>query len=485
MDRCTLVIEDNVNVRFRGVDPFLRKKIVDALKKFVPHARHTPAYKLGRWDGTKSFATAGGGTYINLLDQVLPMIMEKYEIDIEDRRPNFNFQFPTIGPDYLSYATWPEGHDKAGEPVMLRDYQYEAINRYLANPQSIQCISTGAGKTLLTAALSKITEAYGRSIVIVPSKSLVEQTEEDYRNLGLDVGVFYGDRKEYGHRHTICTWQSLVSLTKKTKKGGDLPITIHDFAKDVVCIQIDEAHTIKGEELKEILCGPLAHIPLRWGLTGTVPKEDWEFWCLLASVGPVIGEIRADFLQEQGVLSKCDVEVLEFDDGDLAFADYREEYEFLVTDKVRLQKIADMIIAWSEKGNTLFLVDRVETGKTLTDMIPGATFVYGDTKSQDRKKEYKSVATSDDRVIIATYGVAAVGINIPRLFTVGLLEGGKSFVRIIQSIGRGLRKAHDKDFVDIKDVCSTLKFSKRHRSKRIGYYNDAGYPNRTTKVHYR
>lgn len=93
--------------------------------------------------------------------------------------------------------------------------------------------------TLLTATLSQLIEPYGRSIVIVPNKSLVEQTEEDYTNLGLDVGVFYGDRKEWGHLHTICTWQSLGSFSKKTK-AGETEIPIEDFLDGVACVMVDE-----------------------------------------------------------------------------------------------------------------------------------------------------------------------------------------------------------------------------------------------------
>ena len=87
--------------------------------------------------------------------------------------------------------------------------------------QGLQEVATGAGKTLITAVLSHKCEAYGRSIVIVPNKDLVTQTEEDYKNLGLDVGVLYGERKEYDKTHTICTWQSLAILEKKTKNDKD------------------------------------------------------------------------------------------------------------------------------------------------------------------------------------------------------------------------------------------------------------------------
>ena len=102
---------------------------------------------------------------------------------------------------------------------------------------------------------------------------------------------------------------------------------------------------------------------------------------------------------------------------------------------------------------------------SMTSDVPGAT-----------KDEYDEVAISSDKIIVATYGVAAVGINIPRIFNLVLIEPGKSFVRVIQSIGRGIRKAEDKDHVQIWDITSTCKFAKRHLTKRKQFYREANYP---------
>jgi hypothetical protein len=266
MEQCTLVIKDQVNVKFEGLNPIVRRKISETLKFFVPYARHTPSFKLGRWDGKVSFATVGGGTYLNLLDRVLPIVIDAgYDITIDDHRPVYDFHLPEITEDLLADRIWPMDHGMApGEPIMLKDHQVRAINTYLGNLQSVQSISTSAGKTIITGALSMLVEPYGRTICIVPSKSLVEQTEEDYRNIGLDVGVFYGDRKEYGHQHTICTWQSLSVFAKKikNKKGKvtevdfnvsldtadtDSGITLAQFLDGVICVMVDEVHSAKAK----------------------------------------------------------------------------------------------------------------------------------------------------------------------------------------------------------------------------------------------
>jgi superfamily II DNA or RNA helicase len=130
----------------------------------------------------------------------------------------------------------------------------------------------------------------------------------------------------------------------------------------------------------------------------------------------------------------------------------------------------------------LILVNRIDTGNKLIERLPDAVFISGAVKLEDRKEEYDEIKTSDNKVIVATYGVAAVGINIPRIFNLVLIEPGKSFVRVIQSIGRGIRKAEDKDHVQIWDITSTCKYAKRHLTERKKYYKDAKYPFTITKV---
>jgi superfamily II DNA or RNA helicase len=384
--------------------------------------------------------------------------------------------------DSFSDKVWPKGHTQEGEPIMLRDYQVEIVNNFLKNPQCIQEVATGAGKTIMTAALSKSIEYYGRSIVIVPNKSLVVQTEADYINLGLDVGVYFGDRKEYNKTHTICTWQSLNNLLKNTK-AGEAEINIKEFIEDVVCVMVDEVHMAKADALKQLLTGPFSHIPIRWGLTGTIPKAVYEQVSLLVSLGPVIGKLSAAELQEKGVLAQCHVNIVQLKDG-VEFSNYQSELKHLLEDEKRLDKISQLIDKIKDSGNTLVLVDRVNAGRELISRIPDSVFISGETKLTERKEEYDEIKVSANKVIVATYGVAAVGINIPRIFNLVLLEPGKSFVRVIQSIGRGIRKAEDKDHVEIWDITSDCKFAKRHLTQRKAYYKEAKYPFTLEKLDY-
>jgi superfamily II DNA or RNA helicase len=238
---------------------------------------------------------------------------------------------------------------------------------------------------------------------------------------------------------------------------------------------VDEVHMAKADALKTLLTGVMAHVPIRWGLTGTIPKEDYEFVSLKCSIGDVIGRLSASELQEQGVLANCHVNVLQLVDH-VEYKDYQSELRYLLETEDRLNYIAKLVESIRKSGNTLVLVDRIAPGRALIEKIKDAVFVSGGTKADDRKEQYDDIATMDDKVIVATYGVAAVGINIPRVFNLVLIEPGKSFVRVIQSIGRGIRKAEDKDFVQIWDITSTCKFAKRHLTKRKQFYKEANYP---------
>ena len=482
MSTTKLIIEDEVNIKFEGLDVDVRRKLANALKFEVPYARHMPHYQLGRWDGKVGFFGIGGSGYVNHLDVIQKVLLENNVeiVKIDDRRQIVELNFEKIDENYWGDKTWPKGHRDEGQPIRLRDYQLTVINNFLLHPQALQEVATGAGKTIITATLSKIVEPFGRSLVIVPNKSLVTQTEDDYRNCGLDVGVYFGDRKELGKTHTICTWQSLNILEKKFKDGTGV-LSLAEFLDGVSTVIVDEVHQAKAEVLKNILTRNLRNAPIRWGLTGTIPKEDFAFQSILASLGPVIGNVTAKELQDKGVLSNCHVNVCQMIDLQV-FRDYQSELKYLVTDKERIEYIANLLNKVAKSGNTLILVDRISAGEKLKELIPDSTFISGAVKVKDRKEVYDEINEATNMTVIATYGVAAVGINVPRIFNLVLFEPGKSFVRVIQSIGRGVRKAKDKDFVQVWDITSTCKYAKKHLTERKKFYKDAQYPFTIEKI---
>ena len=255
----------------------------------------------------------------------------------------------------------------------------------------------------------------------------------------------------------------------------------HDHNYIIEGSVVSNCHMAKADVLKNLLTQNLCNAPIRWGLTGTIPKEKYEYEQILASIGPVVGGIKAHELQELGVLSQCHVNITQLLDLP-EFKSYPDEVKYLVTDENRMKYISDMIKEISDTGNTLVLVNRIDSGKFIINEIEDSVFIHGSVKTSDRKNEYDEIKTSDNKLIVATYGVAAVGLNIPRIFNLVLLEPGKSFTRVIQSIGRGVRKAKDKDFVQIWDITSSCKFAKRHLTERKKFYKEAKYPFTLDKV---
>jgi hypothetical protein len=183
-----LVIRDEVNIKLEGLPLDARKKLANTFKYEIPYARYHPAFKLGRWDGMVSLFGLGGNGYLSQLETILDIVGKMgIEIeDVEDLRTTQKIEFIPVTESYWADLgkTWPKGHPQEGQPIMLRDYQVDAINKFLENHQALQEIATGAGKTITTATLSHVCEKYGRTITIVPNKSLVEQTEEDFVNVG-------------------------------------------------------------------------------------------------------------------------------------------------------------------------------------------------------------------------------------------------------------------------------------------------------------
>jgi superfamily II DNA or RNA helicase len=486
MPSCKLTIRDEVNIKLEGLPVEIRRRLANAFKYEVGYAKYHPAYKLGRWDGTVSLFGLGGNGYLSQLPRILE-ILEKSSVDIseiEDLRNPATLNFPKITEDFWGDRCWPKGHIYQNQPIRLREDQVEVVNKFLENPQCLQEIATGFGKTITTATLAKICEPIGRTITIVPNKSLVEQTEEDFINCGLDVGVYYGDRKDLGKTHIIATWQSLNILDKKSKNSQEDILTLAEFLDGVKVVMVDEVHQAKADVLRNLLTQNLNNACIRWGLTGTVPKDPAEYEAIFASIGPVVGKVAAHELQEKGVLASCHVNIVQLLDIP-EFKSYAEELKYLVTDDDRMIYISNLIRAISDTGNTLVLVNRIDTGKFIVNEIEDSVFISGEVKTKDRKEEYDEIKTSDNKIIVATYGVAAVGINIPRIFNLVLLEPGKSFVRVIQSIGRGIRKAEDKDFVQVWDITSTCKYAKRHLTERKKFYKEAKYPFTIEKINWK
>jgi superfamily II DNA or RNA helicase len=423
-----------------------------------------PAVKLGRWDGKIRFFENTGKTYVRLLDEIVPYLVGwEYEIALEDKR------IPVDHPAANAHeAMFAHCIGYGGKPMGVRPYQVESINALVEAGSGFVIAGTGAGKSLITAGLCEVYGLKGyRTITIVPSSDLVSQTADAFRMCEMDVGEYSGEKKEVDCQHVIATWQSLQNN----------PHVMKLFQ----VVVIDEAHGAKADVIKSLIADHGKHIAFRFGVTGTFPKPEIDKYNLLCTIGPILKTITSKWLIANGYLAEVEIELLQTqEDADLP--DYSAEKAYLSRAEDRLDHLAHVVQQNMKLyGNTLVLVNSIAFGRKLAKLIPGSVFLSGESDKDLRQTNYQGFQDRDDVIVIATSGIASTGISIDRIFCLFLIDAGKSFIKAIQSIGRGLRRATDKNKVFVVDVSSSLKYSKKHLKERMKWYTEAGYPHSKPK----
>jgi len=492
---CTILLKDEVNCSILGLDDEHLKLLKKKFSILVPTRFYNAKFKLGVWDGTIAFFTLEGSTYINLLDEIVPILTGyNYKIKVDDKRLN-NLPIP----DEIDENYWKDTIEYKGSPLVLREHQVRVINKLTREGSGIGEASTSSGKTLMTGTMTKIYEDLDdlRVLTIVPNKTLVRQTHTDYMLLNLDAGIFYGDKKETNHMHLVSTWQSLKNA----------PHMMKDY--DVVIV--DEVHQAKGAVLQELLNKHGRNIPYRFGVTGTMPKEDIDLMAIRVAIGEVLVSVKARELIDKKIVSNLDIEIYELEHNfETEYAKYKRDftktlsrptplsymdfkYGYLpdwTSEKNYNQQHTDHInwvankleIASHAYGNVLCLVDGVKHGQRLCDATQNGLFLSGKDSAKTREQIYQRYQTEDGIILYATAQIASTGLSIDRIFLLGFVNFGKSGIKVIQSIGRGLRMGDDKDRVKVYDFTNDLKFSRRHTGERIKFYKEAEYPYSKQKI---
>jgi superfamily II DNA or RNA helicase len=460
MKVATIIVRDEVWCQILGLEPKDKQFLIEKLSVMVEGAFFMPKFKLGFWDGKIKFLNDDGRIYFRLLEEVVPYLDNwGYEVELRDERR----AVPTI--EERVDADWFIRKPEHALGVHLRPYQVGAVNAALSATSGFIISATGSGKTWMIAALADVMNRAGvRAIVIVPSSDLVEQTAATLKLGNLDIGTYSGAKKDPHHSTVVATWQALQNN----------PAVVKDFG----CFIVDEAHGASAKTIGELINEHGKHAAYRYGFTGTFPKAKIDQMTLRGAIGEILYQVTAADLIKLGYLAQLEIEPVEIQAAvEEEFPDYGSEKTYLNRNADRLDFIADLIIARAEQyGNTLALVNSVKQGKELSKLIKNSVFLHGADDNDVRAEWYHTFDTRDDLIVIATFGIASVGISIDRIFNFMMIDAGKSFVRCIQSIGRGLRKASDKDRVHCVDVHSSLKWSKKHWKERLKYFKEAQYP---------
>ena len=357
-----------------------------------------------------------------------------------------------------------------------REYQIEGVYDALRHHRRLLISPTASGKSLMIYALVRYYTSKGqRSLVVVPTTSLVEQMYKDFEEYGWDAEtychrIYAGREKETSCPVTITTWQSIYKLPRK-------------YFEEFNVVVGDEAHQFKSKSLVQIMT-KLHTAKYRFGFTGTLDGTQTHKWVLEGLFGPAYKVTRTKELMEKGQLAKLDITCLVLRHPPIKFETYEDEIQYLIQHEQRNNFLKNL--ALDQKGNTLLLYSRVEShGEVLYNLINNNKsasrkifFIHGGVSADDREKVRSITEEETNAIIIASYGTFSTGINIKRLHNVIFASPSKSRVRNLQSIGRVLRKGKGKVkamLYDIADDCthqSRKNYPLNHLIERIKTYNE-------------
>jgi superfamily II DNA or RNA helicase len=449
-------------------DPSTAMEISDYFTFDVPGAKFSPAYKNRVWDGKiRLFNPMACLLHAGLKDQLVTFC--------NSRQYTVKFDGPFGDTEFSLYEA-NQFIEKLQTKYPPREYQVEAFMHAVRKRRGILLSPTGSGKSLIIYMLSCFYRS--KTLIIVPTTSLVHQMASDFEDYGLPKGMIHkimsGQEKQTDQPFVISTWQSIFKLPKQWFQQFDVVIG-------------DEAHLFKAKSLTSILT-KLNQCKYRFGFTGTLDGTQTHKLVLEGLFGPVRKITTTAELMEQKHLAELTIKalVLKYPDDIrklIAGADYQAEMDFLVKHTPRNKFIKNL--ALSLTGNTLLLFQYVDKhGKVLFDMISQEVvdrkvfFISGSVDGEKREEIRKIIETEENAIVVASYGTSSTGINIRNLSNVLFASPSKSRVRNLQSIGRGLRLSDTKSTATLYDIADDLSWKTKknhtilHFIERIRIYNE-------------
>lgn len=458
---------------------FADRNILEEVKSFftfkAPGYQWHPKYKAKLWNGDISLFSPQTNKLPLGLHNLLLQYAEKAEVDVEYIE---NDAYTPIFPEDVSYEdvlTFIDGlqlSNAAGEPITPKDYQIEAVYESLVNRRVTLSMPTGSGKSLTIYIIIRWLIAHEkRACLLVPSIGLVKQMISDfieYSTLnGFDVDEFTtllysGQERDFSPPILISTWQTLSKMIKQTH--GVKVVNSYD------AIVVDEAHTAKGQELQKIL--ELAtEVPYKIGTTGTVDKEKVNELTIVGSLGPIKRIVTTKELMDRGALSDMLIKgiILQYPE-DVCKAnkalDYQGELDFICQHDYRNNVITN--IALGSSGTTMILCNFVDKHliplyrhiKKKADKIGREVFmIHGGIPADERERIRKYAIANPGVILVCSYATCQAGINIPNIENVIFASPSKSMIRVLQSIGRGLRRVEGK-MMTLIDIVDDMRYKK-------------------------
>ena len=467
------------------VDEDVSRELSDYFTFEVPGAKFMPQYRNRMWDGKiRLFSPHNGRIYVGLLPYIkeycskksIEYIMEKgVENDRNVLRESVRDFAESLRPK------------SRGEPIQFRDYQIDSIWHAIQSDRCLLLSPTASGKSLVIYTLVRYYHLMNlKTLILVPTTSLVEQMYSDFIDYGWEDKylhrVYAGHDKGSKKPVVISTWQSIYKLHRP-------------YFAQYGCIIGDEAHLFKAKSLTDIMAKS-GEVRYRFGLTGTLDGTQTHRLVLEGLFGQVKKIISTKELIDRGTLAELEIDCIvlkhtEEEAKRVRYYTYAEEINYLVSHPKRNKFIEKL--CKSIKGNTLLLFQLVEKhGVLLYNEIKTLDrkvfFVYGGTTTETREKIRAITEKETNAIIVASYGTFSTGINIRAINNIVFASPSKSRVRVLQSIGRGLRQNDDKSKVKLFDVSDNISyksrpnFTYRHFTQRLNIYKEEQFKYQINRI---
>ena len=476
--------KNEVYLTLSDLSPSENQELSEYFTFEVPGFKFMPMYRNRMWDGKiRLFSPGSGEIYVGLLSYIKKFCDSNHisyilEEGVEDER---NVVREVVRGFIRSLKP-----KSKGKSLKIRDYQIDAVHHAISSNRALLVSPTASGKSLVIYSLVRYYQMAGhRTLILVPTTSLVEQMYSDFQDYGWSSGtycqkIYQGYDRKVTKDVVISTWQSIYKMPKK-------------YFENFGCVIGDEAHLFKAKSLTGIMT-KLHQCKYRFGLTGTLDGTQTHQLVLEGLFGPVEKVITTKELMDKKTLANLKIKCIILKHPNIREKmTYAEELNYITGNNKRNDFISNLLVHLT--GNTLCLFQLVEKhGKILHDKVKekanGAPifFVYSATGAKEREDIRAIVDREKHSITIASYGTFSTGINIRNINNIVLASPSKSKIRVLQSIGRGLRRSETKDSILIFDIADDISYKERrnftltHFTERLNIYNEEQFDYEISKV---
>lgn len=471
-----LISSPNHSFAYINAEPSIIREMSDRFT-FKPEGyMFTPSYKAGIWNGEIRLVDQRTGRFPKGL---VPAVIDALEVS--------NYKVSIKPEDFKSFSDKYEMIDvnslKLGfEP---HDYQIEAVQRVLDKKRQLLLSPTSSGKSLMIHMLMRtMLEHDRRVLIIVPNISLIHQLYDDFKDYAKNEDwevsehvqkIAEGRSKDVNLPCTVATWQSIHTIKD------------HSWFEQFDVVIVDECHLAKGTSITKVL-EKCTNASVKVGLTGTLDGTHVNEMVLRGLFGPVYQVTKTKDLMNAGIVTELDIKTIILKHaGEFPKLAYADELDYIVKSAKRNKFLVNL--AANTKGNTLVLFQFVQKhGKVLESMmrelIPDKEvfFVYGGVPGEERENIRKLAESRNDIIICASYATFSTGVSVRNLHNIIFASPSKGRIRVLQSIGRGLRKHESKDICTLYDIADDLRGKRKalnhtlkHLTTRLENYYSEGF----------